>query len=197
MARQRDSRGRFVGSGSGSSSGGPIRDSRGRFVGRGGRGAGAHFVDVDMGYDRAIAALLEMDGAGVAVGIFAGAGGVGSEVANYAAANEYGTQDGRIPERSWMRSTVAENEQAYSEAMAAAAGRAIAGETSVELAFLRVGMTRVRTDLSEKITSLDSPPNAASTIARKGSSNPLVDTGLMRQSLTAEAYRRGREPQDG
>ena len=37
------------------------------------------------------------------------------------------------------------------------------------------------------ITKFDNPPNAASTISRKkGANNPLIDTGLMRQSVTWE-----------
>ena len=38
--------------------------------------------------------------------------------------------------------------------------------------------------VKQQITDLRSPPNAQSTIERKGSSNPLIDTGLMRQTVT-------------
>lgn len=34
------------------------------------------------------------------------------------------------------------------------------------------------------MTDLKTPPNAASTIRKKGSSNPLIDSGAMRQSVT-------------
>ena len=34
------------------------------------------------------------------------------------------------------------------------------------------------------MTELKTPPNAASTIRKKGSSNPLIDSGAMRQSVT-------------
>lgn len=34
------------------------------------------------------------------------------------------------------------------------------------------------------ITKLKNPPNAKSTIKKKGSDNPLIDTGAMRQSVT-------------
>ena len=36
----------------------------------------------------------------------------------------------------------------------------------------------------EAITEIKNPPNAAGTISAKGSANPLMDTGLMRQSVT-------------
>lgn len=38
--------------------------------------------------------------------------------------------------------------------------------------------------ISKEIIALDTPPNAPSTIAKKGSSNPLVDTGAMSRSTT-------------
>lgn len=38
--------------------------------------------------------------------------------------------------------------------------------------------------MKNTIRDFDNPPNAPSTIARKKSDNPLVDTGLMMQSVT-------------
>lgn len=40
--------------------------------------------------------------------------------------------------------------------------------------------------LKKEITELSEPPNAPATIAKKKSSNPLIDTGLMRQTVTFE-----------
>lgn len=40
--------------------------------------------------------------------------------------------------------------------------------------------------ISQEIIALDTPPNSPATIARKGSSNPLVDTGDMARSTTWE-----------
>ena len=42
---------------------------------------------------------------------------------------------------------------------------------------------KIETDIKDKINRLGSPPNAPSTVRRKGSDNPLVDTGTMRESL--------------
>jgi hypothetical protein len=39
-------------------------------------------------------------------------------------------------------------------------------------------------DIQGEITSLSTPPNAPSTIRRKGSSNPLIDSGEMRGAVT-------------
>lgn len=38
--------------------------------------------------------------------------------------------------------------------------------------------------IQQAITDLDTPPNAPATIAKKGSSNPLIDTGHMRTAVT-------------
>ena len=41
-----------------------------------------------------------------------------------------------------------------------------------------------RADIIQSITDLRTPPNAESTIKQKKSTNPLIDTGLMRRSVT-------------
>ena len=38
--------------------------------------------------------------------------------------------------------------------------------------------------VQDTILKLKTPPNAPRTIAKKGSANPLIDTGLLRQSIT-------------
>jgi len=40
-----------------------------------------------------------------------------------------------------------------------------------------------KSEIQNKIDILQSPRNAPSTIARKGSANPLIDTGQMKQSI--------------
>ncbi|WP_050450511.1 hypothetical protein [Bordetella bronchiseptica] len=60
-------------------------------------------------------------------------------------------------------------------------------------------MTRVGVEaegaIKQYITDLDTPPNKPSTIRKKGSSNPLIDTGNMRQSVTSTVARK--KPQEG
>lgn len=41
-----------------------------------------------------------------------------------------------------------------------------------------------QSEVQKSITKLRTPPNAKYTIERKGSSNPLIDTGFLRQSVT-------------
>jgi phage gpG-like protein len=58
----------------------------------------------------------------------------------------------------------------------------------------RVGLT-AEGAIKKYINELNTPPNAASTIRKKGSSNPLVDTGNMRESVVSTVV--GKKPQEG
>jgi len=110
-----------------------------------------------------------------------------------ATVHEFGTKDGKIPERSFLRSTLARRETVYGKALTAALQRALDevsadGIGDVAGAFARqlevVGLRVVR---DVQTTIRDSgpgwPPNAPLTIALKGSSKPLIDTGRLRQSI--------------
>ncbi len=116
-----------------------------------------------------------------------------SDLVTYAAANEFGvpgpTKNGkrwRVPPRSFLRSTVREKRRVYARLMRDAVSRAVGRrEEDVEREFGLIGVRAVR-DVQLKITQLRIPPNAPSTIRRKGSSNPLIDTGRLRQSITYE-----------
>ncbi len=101
-------------------------------------------------------------------------------IVRYAAANEFGVP-GRIPQRSFLRSTAREQASKWAGLMQTAAGEVLDGG-SVQAAFGRVGLVAVG-DVRRKIVQLKVPPNAPSTVRRKGSNNPLVDTGRMGQSI--------------
>jgi hypothetical protein len=102
--------------------------------------------------------------------------------------NEYGTD--WIPQRPFLRGTMIIHKHAYRRALRTIAKKGIAGENIVkllnQLAVVAVG------DVKEAILDLQTPPNAPSTIARKDSENPLIDTGLMMQSVTYELRKSGR-----
>lgn len=49
--------------------------------------------------------------------------------------------------------------------------------------------------VQQYMTELQDPPNAPSTIKNKGSSNPLIDTGALRQSVTYSIV--GGKPEEG
>lgn len=99
---------------------------------------------------------------------------------------------GPVPERPFMRNAMKSNQSKYKDAMAAAARKMMAGENwksgmanppDMRLVLSKLGAMAVD-DIRAEITSLSSPPNSPITIALKGSSNPLIDTGQMRTAVT-------------
>ncbi len=151
-------------------------------------------VVVDKGFNRIREDLDKTDGSTVDVGILGG--DIKDDVftvAALAATHEFGTKKaGRnknivIPERSFFRSTFDDNKVKYIRVLKLLFGDVILGNKTVEGALSLFG-TRVVGDVKRKITSLMSPPNAPSVIARKkGGNNPLIETG---SNLRARIARR-------
>lgn len=75
------------------------------------------------------------------------------------------------------------NRGKYQRALRTSASKIILGETSLKTVLDKLGIL-AQGDVQAEITSLSSPPNSPVTIALKGSSNPLIDTGAMRQAVT-------------
>lgn len=104
-----------------------------------------------------------------------------------AAANEYGVPP-RVPQRSFLRSTAYEQGEAWGRHLARACRRYIREQDvgDLENDVRRLGL-RMKADVQNKIVALRDPPNAPVTIARKQSSNPLIDTGQLLNSIRTEA----------
>ena len=114
----------------------------------------------------------------------------GTPVAAVAAAHEFGVRldesGPEIPERPFFRQAIRRIESGLSETLAgqvengrldpAAAGRVGAWASAI---------------VQDSIVRLRTPPNSPATIARKRSSNPLIDTGHMRQSVTWKVNEQG------
>lgn len=99
--------------------------------------------------------------------------------------HEFGSKDGAIPERSFIRSTLSE-EQKDIGALTKRLYRAILrGRMDSKKALGLLGAD-VADKISQKIVAIRSPANSPETIARKRSSNPLVDTGQLKNSITWE-----------
>ncbi len=113
--------------------------------------------------------------------------------------NNFGTKGGAsgggwggpIPERPFMQNAIKANRAKYRNSMRVAArtiivavvqGRnsGIAAKTS---ALTKLGI-QAQGDIQAEITSLQSPPNSPVTIELKGSSNPLIDSGELRNAVT-------------
>lgn len=97
---------------------------------------------------------------------------------------------GPIPERPFLRNAMRDNRDAYKGAMKkAAAGiirKAALGEDVVEAkrdALRKLGVV-AKGNIEDEIVSLSNPPNSPLTIELKGSDNPLIDTGMMKSSVS-------------
>ncbi len=88
-----------------------------------------------------------------------------------------------IPERSFIRSTLRENKKKILDFKVKLAAKILKGEMSTEKALGLIGQF-VADLIKRKIVSLRSPPNKAATIRKKKSSNPLIDTGQLKNSIT-------------
>jgi len=115
--------------------------------------------------------------------------GTDSHVLSKAVWNEYGTEtaDGEehIPERAFFRNGMKDSARQFKSTLNRLGRKVLNGTLTSSQAVDQVGLFGVG-KIQQSIVDLKDPPNAPSTIARKGSSNPLIDTGNMRQSVTHE-----------
>ena len=110
----------------------------------------------------------------------------GTPVVLVGAVNEFGSADGNIPERSFLRSTVIREKNNFIKFWRSEHAREILlGEESAAQVLGLLGQM-AEGEVKRTITVLSEPANKESTIKQKGSSNPLIDTGLMRQSISYE-----------
>lgn len=151
--------------------------------------AQSRIIDRDLGYEALKRRFTDVGRTSVKVGVLGGKqreGESGLTVAQVAAANEYGTA--RIPSRPAFRRALDANRPGIRTRIDAEAGAVLDGTRTVDQAFGRLGLY-LQGLIRREIVALRDPPNAPSTIERKGSSNPLVDTGQYRQSITFQVVR--------
>lgn len=67
--------------------------------------------------------------------------------------------------------------------MRRSARQIMTGQTALRTVLSKLGI-QAQGDVQAEITSLSSPPNSPVTVALKGSSNPLIDTGEMRAAVS-------------
>ena len=104
-------------------------------------------------------------------------------LAELAAVHEFGTKDGRIPERSFLRSTFDDKREEMVRAGEKLMGAVLDGKMDVDRALGLLG-AKLASDVKAKITSSIPPPDKPATVARKGSSTTLIDTGRLRGAVT-------------
>lgn len=104
----------------------------------------------------------------------------GATIADIAAFNEFGTE--RIPARSFIRAWADESIAENKRILSAIARNVVTGKATAEQGLDQAGLRFVG-EIQNRISNGVQPPNAPSTIARKGSSTPLIDTGQLRSSI--------------
>lgn len=127
-------------------------------------------------------------GAVVKVGVLASAGAHDGDISmvELAAIHEFGSPAAGIPERSFIRSTFRNNRELLAKFLLRTAKAVLSDKLSVEDALGQLGLWAV-SQIKRTITAHDIPPPLkASTVARKGSTKPLVDTGQLVNSISWE-----------
>jgi hypothetical protein len=113
--------------------------------------------------------------------------GEGLTVADVGSFHEFGLG---VPQRSfirgWFDEAVGSGE--LGALLSAQLKLAVAGKVTLDQALERVGL-KVEAGVKKRITQRIPPPLAPSTIAKKGSSVPLIDTGQLRASIRAKVDR--------
>lgn len=145
--------------------------------------------DLDHGYKERLARFEALARGGkIRAGIHAPQGaaahgyvpGTALQNITVAAWMEFGT--GRIPARSFVGAWFVINHTKIVETYKAQAIRYVTGKGDPRQTFGRVGAF-MAAGMKQRIAEGIPPPNAPSTIAAKGSSKPLIDTGQLRASI--------------
>lgn len=126
----------------------------------------------------------------ITVGVHGDEGGQtypdGPTIVEIAEAAEFGLGQ---PQRSWLRAWFDEHSAEIEGQIAAQFSMALEQRLPDEWAADRVAVW-AQASIQKRIASGITPPNAKITIEKKGSSVPLIDTGLFRSAIIAYVNRR-------
>ena len=148
-------------------------------------------TDRDNGMQRLLAEVRQLEASlpDVTVGIHGAEGGSapypdGESIADIAETHEFGLG---VPQRSFIRAWFDEvGEARFVKAISAEVEAALAARTSALAAMRRVALT-FQADIQDRISAGIDPPNAPSTIARKGGfDTPLVHRGHLKAAVIAK-----------
>jgi len=99
--------------------------------------------------------------------------------------HEYGSRDGRIPARSFIRSTCDAKRKEHLELIRTLQEKILLGRLTTKQALTQLGEV-VAKDMVQTINEGIEPALLEETIRRKKSSKPLIDTGRLKGSITHE-----------
>jgi len=78
----------------------------------------------------------------------------------------------------------------YNELFVDSMQRIAEGKSTFKQEYTRIG-TKARVDLKKAVADWDTPPNAPYTVAEKGFNNPLIDSGLLYESIDFKIDKKG------
>lgn len=120
----------------------------------------------------------------------------GLSLATIAAVNNFGSADGRIPARPVLEPAITKGAPQYQRLAEVMIPKVLSGEMTMTTLLEQMGQL-AEGHIKQEITDIDSPPNAPSTIAKKGSDSPLIDTGAFRQSIRYVIAEQGDQIEEG
>lgn len=151
----------------------------------------------DMGWNRTVKDLKRTENIEIKIGLQAGSvtkatsdgkeGGL--SLPQIAAVNEFGSTKRKIPARPFLAPTMESQKDLITQRVLDAIRGIEDGRINPFVAFNAIGSWHAD-EIKRYLTNLRKPPNAPSTIARKKSDNPLIDTGQMRASIRHVLERR-------
>lgn len=107
----------------------------------------------------------------------------GFTMVDLATVHEFGSKDGRIPQRSFMRSTCDEKKAQHENLISKLQWKVFEKALCIKKALSQLGEV-VSKDMVQTINRGIKPKLSAETINRKKSSKPLIDTGRLKSSIT-------------
>jgi len=111
----------------------------------------------------------------------------GTPVAMVATVHEFGSAVRNIPPRPYLRPTLQKN-NFYKSLRKMTFIKVMRGELNPDVAMHQLGDT-IANDIKDEIVAVSSPSLDRKTIEKKGSTNPLIDTGHLLHSVTYKVVR--------
>lgn len=148
--------------------------------------ANIRIIDKDTGFARFEIDLKGLRGRQVRVGVTGDESVDGVSVVDYAMYNEFGTSRG-IPARPFMSTTYDRHHKKTEKFIEFMYGQLLDGKMSPDH-LLKTAGADYQSKVQQTIRAAKTwaVPNAESTVAKKGSTSPLIDTGRMVQSVRYE-----------
>jgi len=140
-------------------------------------------IERDLGWKAIVKQLKGMNGMSTDIGLFGSGSSPKDNIAARGAVMEWGSHKNNIPSRPFNRQTWDKNLNKIKKVSMAEFGKVVDQKKSGKKALFNIGEWFTG-KLKEGITSGKYKALSEKTVRQKGSSVPLIDTGLMKSSIT-------------